>query len=76
MSRLVRVTGVYRNELSETLTFRVDCDQKVEELLLAIARKEEMTKEEMALEVASLLERSIHLNMPGHHSFYEGEKND
>jgi len=56
------------------LSFKVVCDQEVGDLLLAIAYKDEMTKEEMALELANLLERSIHLNLPRSHRFWKKKK--
>jgi hypothetical protein len=70
-SKLVNVWDVEHNELAETLSFKVVCDQEVGDLLLAISRKDMMTKEEMALELASLLERSIHLNLPRSHRFWK-----
>ena len=70
MSKLVNVWDVEHNELAETLSFKVVCDQEVGDLLLAITYKDEMTKEEMALELGNLLERSIHLNLPRSHRFW------
>ena len=74
MSKLVNVWDVEHNELAETLSFKVVCDQEVGDLLLAIAYKDEMTKEEMALELANLLERSIYLNLPRSHRFWKKKK--
>ena len=74
MSKLVNVWDVEHNELAETLSFKVVCDQEVGDLLLAIAYKDEMTKEEMALELANLLERSIHMNLPRTHRFWKKKK--
>jgi hypothetical protein len=70
MSKLVNVWGVRHDEDAETLTFKVVCDQEVGDLLLAIAHKDTMTKREMGLELANLLERSIHLNLPRSHRFW------
>ena len=69
-NRLVSVWDVEHNELAETISFKVVCDQEVGDLLIAIARKDSLTKEEMALELGSLLERSIHLNLPRSHRFW------
>ena len=74
MSKLINIWDVEHNELAETLTFKVVCDQEVGDLLLAIAYKDEMTKEEMALELANLLERSIHMNLPRSHRFWKKKK--
>tara|TARA_R110002012_G_scaffold314216_1_gene526677 strand:+ start:734 stop:967 length:234 start_codon:yes stop_codon:yes gene_type:complete len=68
--KLVNVWDVEHSELAETLSFKVVCDQEVGDLLLAIAHKDTMTKEEMALELAELLERAIHLNLPRSHRFW------
>jgi hypothetical protein len=70
MSKLVNVWGVRHDEDAETLTFKVVCDQEVGDLLLAIAHKDTMTKREMGSELANLLERSIHLNLPRSHRFW------
>ena len=69
-NKLVNIWDVEHNELAETLSFKVVCDHEVGDLLLAIARKDHMTKEEMALELGNLLERSIHLNLPRSHRFW------
>ena len=69
-NKLVNVWDVEYSELAETLSFRVVCDQEVGELLTAIARKDTLTKEQMALQLAELLERSIHLNLPRSHRFW------
>ena len=73
-NKLINVWDVEHNELAETLSFKVVCDQEVGDLLLAIAYKDEMTKEEMALELANLLERSIHMNLPRTHRFWKKKK--
>ena len=73
-NKLINVWDVEHNELAETLSFKVVCDQEVGDLLLAIAYKDEMTKEEMALELANLLERSIYLNLPRSHRFWKKKK--
>ena len=73
-NKLNNVWDVEHNELAETLSFKVVCDQEVGDLLLAIAYKDEMTKEEMALELANLLERSIHMNLPRSHRFWKKKK--
>ena len=73
-NKLINVWYVEHNELAETLSFKVVCDQEVGDLLLAIAYKDEMTKEEMALELANLLERSIHMNLPRSHRFWKKKK--
>ena len=73
--KLVSVWDVKHNELAETLSFKVVCDQEVGELLCAITRKDTMTKDEMALELATLLERSIHLSLPRSHRFWR-KRND
>jgi len=73
-NKLINVWDVEHNELAETLSFKVVCDQEVGDLLLAIAYKDEMTKEEMALELANLLERSIHMNLPTSHRFWMKKK--
>jgi len=69
-NKLVSVWDVEHSELAETLSFKVVCDQEVGDLLCAITRKDTMTKEEMALELAVLLERAIHLNLPRSHRFW------
>tara|TARA_R110002110_G_scaffold135296_5_gene319246 strand:+ start:1637 stop:1876 length:240 start_codon:yes stop_codon:yes gene_type:complete len=69
-NKLVNVWDVEYSELAETLSFKVVCDQEVGELLTAIARKDTLTKEQMALQLAELLERSIHLNLPRSHRFW------
>jgi hypothetical protein len=74
-NKLVSVWDVEHSELAETLSFKVVCDQEVGELLCAITRKDTMTKDEMALELATLLERSIHLNLPRSHRFWR-KRND
>ena len=74
-NKLVSVWDVEHNELAETLSFKVVCDQEVGELLCAITRKDTMTKDEMALELTNLLERSIHLNLPRTHRFWR-KRND
>ena len=56
-NKLVNVWDVEHNELAETVSFKVVCDQEVGELLCAITRKDTMTKDEMAFELANLLER-------------------
>jgi hypothetical protein len=73
-NKLLNVWDVDYNELAETLSFKVVCDQEVADLLCAITYKETMTKDEMALELASLLERSIHLNLPRSHRFWNKNK--
>ena len=73
-NKLVNVWDVAHSELAETLSFRVVCDQEVGEILTAIARKDTMTKEEMALQLAELLERSIHLNRPRSHRFWNRDR--
>jgi len=73
-NKLINVWDVEHNKLAETLSFKVVCDQEVGDLLLAIAYKDEMTKEEMALELANLLERSIHMNLPRSHRFWKKKK--
>ena len=73
-NKLLNVWDVEHNELAETLSFRVVCDQSVADLIGAIAHKDTMTKEEMALELASLLERSIYLNLPRSHRFWNKGK--
>ena len=73
-NKLINVWDVEHNELAETLSFKVVCDQEVGDLLLAIAYKDEMTKEEMALELANLLERSIHMNLPRSHRLWQKKK--
>jgi len=74
-NKLVSVWDVEHSELAETLSFKVVCDQEVGELLCAITRKDTMTKDEMALELANLLERSIYLNLPRTHRFWR-KRND
>ena len=74
-NKLVSVWDVEHSELAETLSFKVVCDQEVGELLCAITRKDTMTKDEMALELTNLLERSIHLNLPRTHRFWR-KRND
>ncbi len=73
-NKLLNVWDVDYNELAETLSFKVVCDHEVADLLCAITYKETMTKDEMALELASLLERSIHLNLPRSHRFWNKNK--
>tara|TARA_R100001510_G_scaffold29516_1_gene26182 strand:- start:1789 stop:2019 length:231 start_codon:yes stop_codon:yes gene_type:complete len=70
MSKFINVWEVRHDEDAETLTFQVVCDQEVGDLLLAISRKDTMTKNEMGLELSNLLERSIHLNLPRSHRFW------
>lgn len=72
--KLVNVWDVEHNELAETLSFKVVCDQAVADLIGAIAYKDTMTKEEMAFELANLLERSIYLNLPRSHRFWNKGK--
>ncbi len=74
-NKLVNIWDVEHNELAETVSFKVVCDQEVGELLCAITRKDTMTKDEMAFELANLLERSIHLNLPRSHRFWR-KRND
>ena len=74
-NKLVSVWDVEHNELAETLSFKVVCDEEVSELLCAITRKDTMTKDEMAFELANLLERAIHLNLPRSHRFWR-KRND
>ena len=73
-NKLINVWDVEHNELAETLSFKVVCDQEIGDLLMAIAYKDEMTKEEMALELANLLERSIYMNLPRSHRFWKKKK--
>ena len=73
-NKLLNVWDVDYNELAETLSFKVVCDHEVADLLCSITYKETMTKDEMALELASLLERSIHLNLPRSHRFWNKNK--
>ena len=73
-SKLVSVWDTEHNELAETLSFKVVCDQEVSALLCAITYRDTMTKDEMALELASLLERSIYLNLPRSHRFWNKGK--
>ena len=73
-NKLINVWDVEHNELAETLSFKVVCDQEIGDLLTAIAYKDEMTKEEMALELANLLERSIYMNLPRSHRFWKKKK--
>ena len=73
-NKLINVWDVEHNEHAETLSFKVVCDQEIGDLLMAIAYKDEMTKEEMALELANLLERSIHMNLPRSHRFWKKQK--
>ena len=74
-NKLVSAWDVEHNELAETLSFKVVCDEEVGELLCAITRKDTMTKDEMAFELANLLERAIHLNLPRSHRFWR-KRND
>ena len=74
-NKLVSVWDIEHNELAETLSFKVVCDEEVGELLCAITRKDAMTNDEMAFELANLLERSIHLNLPRSHRFWR-KRND
>lgn len=73
-NKLVNVWDVEHSELAETLSFKVVCDQEVGDLLAAITRNDSMTKGEMALALADLLERSIHLNLPRSHRFWRQGK--
>ncbi len=75
-NKLVNVWDVEHNELAETLSFKVVCDQEVADLLTAISRKDTMSKEEMALELANLLERAIHLNLPRSHRFWRQSREE
>ena len=75
-NKLVSVWDVEHNELAETLSFKIVCDQEVAALLCAITRKDSMTKDEMAFELANLLERSIHLNLPRSHRFWSLQKDE
>jgi len=74
-NKLVNIWDVEHNIAAETLSFKVVCDQEVGDLLCAITRKDTMTKDEMAFELANLLERSIHLNLPRSHRFWR-KRND
>ncbi len=74
-NKLVSVWDVEHNQLAETLSFKVVCDEEVAELLSVITGNNSMTKEEMAYELGNLLERSIHLNLPRSHRFWR-KRND
>ena len=69
-NKLVNVWDVEHSELAGTLSFKVVCDEEIGDLLVAISGKESLTSTEMALQVSALLERSIHLNLPRSHRFW------
>ena len=73
-NKIINVWAVAHTELAETLSFKVVCDQDIAGLICAIAYKDEMTKEEIALELSNLLERSIYLNLPRSHRFWNKGK--
>ena len=69
MSKLVSVWDTEYNVLSKSLSFKVTCSPEVLELVGEITRRDDLTPEEIALELGVLLERSIHLNLPRTHRF-------
>tara|TARA_R110000796_G_C14514078_1_gene430172 strand:- start:1166 stop:1393 length:228 start_codon:yes stop_codon:yes gene_type:complete len=69
MNELVNVWDAEYNTLSQALSFRVTCSPEVLKLVGEITRRDDLTPEEIALELGVLLERSIHLNLPRTHRF-------
>jgi len=74
--RIVSVWDVEHNELSETISFKVTCDQEVVDLMKAITYNEDLSLNDVAFELGKLLERSIHMNLPRSHRFWSKNKND
>lgn len=72
--RIVSVWDAEHNELSETISFKVTCDQEVLDLVKAITYKDDLTLDQAVFELGSLLERSIHLNLPRSHRFWNKGK--
>tara|TARA_R100001510_G_C7452804_1_gene76883 strand:- start:194 stop:430 length:237 start_codon:yes stop_codon:yes gene_type:complete len=76
MSRkMINVWDAEHNELSETISFKVTCDQEVIDLIKAITYRDNLTIDEAAFELGSLLERAIHLNLPRSHRFWNRDTN-
>ena len=69
--KLVNIWDPEYNELAETFSCKLVCDKEIGNLLCAIAYKESMSPDEMAIQLAELLERSIYLNLPRSHRFWK-----
>ena len=72
--KIVNVWDADHNELAETISFKAVCDQEVVDIVKAITYKDDLTIDQVAYELGKLLERSIHLNLPRSHRFWNKDR--
>lgn len=73
--KLISVWDANHNKLAETISFKLVCDDELIDIVKAITLKDDLTTEQVALELGQLLERSIHLNLPRSHRFWRKNSN-
>jgi len=72
--KIINVWDAEHSKLSKTVSFKVVCDQEIIDLVKAITYKDELTIDQVAAELGSLLEGAIHMNLPRSHRFWKKGK--